>query len=104
MDAANGDNQEIELQIATIEMEDGDHHGQQHGTPTPSPSPTMSPDGALRLRAPGKGLVPGQRPPASGFNGQNFRGSTPVTSGMMGRPPLSAAAKHKNKNKLLTTW
>jgi hypothetical protein len=27
-----------------------------------------------------------------------------VTSGTRGRPPLSAAAKHKNKNKAVTTW
>ncbi|KAM0907146.1 hypothetical protein ACQ4PT_016311 [Festuca glaucescens] len=105
MDAADNVNREVELQLATIEMEDGDHHGQEHGTPTPSPSPTPSPDGALRLRAPGKGLVLGQRPapPASGSNAQNRRGSTPVTSGTRGRPPLSAAAKHKNKNKAVTT-
>ncbi|KAM0876653.1 hypothetical protein ACQ4PT_036030 [Festuca glaucescens] len=91
----------MELQLATIETEDGD----QHGTPTPSPSPTPSLDGALRLRAPGKGLVPGQRPapPALGSNGQNRGGCTPVTSGTRGRPPLSAAAKHKNKNKAVTT-
>ncbi|KAK1649160.1 hypothetical protein QYE76_066965 [Lolium multiflorum] len=43
-------NQEMQLQIATIEPEDGDHHGQEHGTPTPIPSPTPSPDGALHLR------------------------------------------------------
>ncbi|KAM0901584.1 hypothetical protein ACQ4PT_019887 [Festuca glaucescens] len=106
MDTADDANREVELQLATIETEDGDHHGQEHGTPTPSPSPTPSPDGALRLRALGKGLILGQRPapPASGWNAQNRRGSTPVTSGMRGRPPLSAAAKHKNKNKAVTTW
>ncbi|KAM0918020.1 hypothetical protein ACQ4PT_009384 [Festuca glaucescens] len=101
MDVANDANREMELQLATIETEDGD----QHGSPTPSPSPTPSLDGALRLRAPGKGLVPGQRPapPASGSNAQNRGGSTPVTSGTRGRPPLSAAAKHKNKSKAVTT-
>ncbi|KAM0912808.1 hypothetical protein ACQ4PT_012606 [Festuca glaucescens] len=105
MDGADDANREVELQLATIETEDGDHHGQEHGTPTPSSSPTLSPDGALRLRAPGKGLVLGQRPapPASGSNAQNRRGSTPVTSSTRGRPPLSAAAKLKNKNKAVTT-
>ncbi|KAM0888634.1 hypothetical protein ACQ4PT_028216 [Festuca glaucescens] len=101
MDAADNANREMELQLAMIETEDGD----QYGTPTPSPSPTPSLDGALRLQALGKGLVPGQRPapPASGSNAQNRGGSTPVTSGTRGRPPLSAAAKHKNKNKAVTT-
>jgi hypothetical protein len=85
-----------------IEPEEGEHHSQEHGTPTPTPLPNA----ALRLRAPGKGQAPGQRPapPASGSNTQKRGSSTPMTSGTRGRLPSSSAARQKNKSKAVSMW